>query len=149
MQIGDKFYFNSDDENTQKYYTERANWCNENNAMISEIEPIEVEVEEKYFDEEGKEKTHIVTKTLRQFEIQAIPEPTEEEIIAELKEVRKSYLSQTDTMVSTPDYPITDGERELLLQYREYLRHIPENEGYPYDSEGNVVHIMTFEEWKQ
>lgn len=94
-------------------------------------------------------KTRKVKKEVRQFKVVLRNQKTKEQIIEELKEVRKSYLSETDIMVSAPDYPITEQEKELVLQYREYLRHIPENKGYPYDAEGNVVHIMTFEEWKQ
>lgn len=73
--------------------------------------------------------------------------PTKEDIILELKNIRKGILSETDTMVATPDYPITAEEKALLLEYREYLRHLPETEGYPYEN-GEVIKVKTFEEWK-
>lgn len=56
-------------------YAETAIWCNENNAMLEEIEP------------EGD---------VRRFKVVPIPEPTEEELkkarIAELQ----NYLNETD-----------------------------------------------------
>lgn len=62
------------DENG-KLYAETAIWCNENNAMLEEIEP-----------ENGK----------RRFQVKAIPEPTAEVLknirIAELQ----NYLAATD-----------------------------------------------------
>lgn len=47
---------------------------------------------------------------------------------AEVRAVRNQYLEQTDKFMIV-DYPITDDERELYKQYREYLRDytLPEN----------------------
>lgn len=47
---------------------------------------------------------------------------------ADVRAVRNQYLEQTDKYMIT-DYPITDDERELYKQYREYLRDytLPEN----------------------
>ena len=44
---------------------------------------------------------------------------------AEVRAVRNHYLKQTDKFMLV-DYPITDEERELYKQYREYLRTYPE-----------------------
>lgn len=46
----------------------------------------------------------------------------------QVRTVRNQYLEQTDKYMIT-DYPITDEERELYKQYREYLRDytLPEN----------------------
>lgn len=69
----------------EMYPSEAADWCNENNAKIAEIDPITKEVEETWTDiEDGREVTHteMVEKTLRRFQIVEIPEPpapTEEE----------------------------------------------------------------------
>ena len=49
------------------------------------------------------------------------PEPSDEEKQAQVRAVRNQYLEQTDKYMIT-DYPITDDERELYRQYREYLR---------------------------
>ena len=43
----------------------------------------------------------------------------------QVRAVRNQYLEQTDKYMIT-DYPITDEERELYRQYREYLRTYPE-----------------------
>ena len=44
----------------------------------------------------------------------------------EVRSVRNQYLEQTDKYIALSDYPITDDERELYKQYREYLRTYPE-----------------------
>ena len=46
----------------------------------------------------------------------------------QVRAVRNQYLEQTDKYMIA-DYPITDDERELYKQYREYLRDytLPEN----------------------
>lgn len=46
----------------------------------------------------------------------------------QVRAVRNQYLKQTDKFMLV-DYPITDDERELYKQYREYLRDytLPEN----------------------
>ena len=43
----------------------------------------------------------------------------------QVRSIRNQYLEQTDKYMIA-DYPITDDERELYRQYREYLRHYPE-----------------------
>ena len=49
---------------------------------------------------------------------------------ADVRAVRNQYLEQTDKYLSVTDFPITDDERELYRQYREYLRTYPETEGW-------------------
>lgn len=58
-----------------KLYAETAIWCNENNAVLEEIEP-----------ENGK----------RRFQVKAIPEPTEEERNALRIDELQKYLDETD-----------------------------------------------------
>lgn len=53
------------------------------------------------------------------------PEKPVEELQAEVRAVRNQYLEQTDKYMIA-DYPISDEERELYKQYREYLRTYPE-----------------------
>ena len=60
---------------------------------------------------------------------------------ADVRAVRNQYLEQTDKYMIT-DYPITDDERELYKQYREYLRDYTLSENWWEHSP------MTFEEWK-
>ena len=59
----------------------------------------------------------------------------------QVRSVRNQYLEQTDKYMIT-DYPITDDERELYKQYREYLRDYTLSENWWEHSP------MTFEEWK-
>ena len=59
----------------------------------------------------------------------------------DVRAVRNQYLKQTDKFMIM-DYPITDEERELYKQYREYLRDYTLSENWWEHSP------MTFEEWK-
>ena len=68
------------------------------------------------------------------------PEKPTEQKEAEIRAVRNQYLEQTDKFMIT-DYPITDDERELYKQYREYLRTYPECQ-YWYKA-----NPKTYEEW--
>ena len=70
------------------------------------------------------------------------PEKPVEQREAEVRSVRNQYLEQTDKYMIT-DYPITDDERELYKQYREYLRTYPECRDW------YKANPKTFEEWKQ
>lgn len=69
------------------------------------------------------------------------PEKPTEQKEAEVRAVRNQYLEQTDKFMIV-DYPITDDERELYRQYREYLRTYPECRDWYKDNP------KTFEEWK-
>ena len=60
---------------------------------------------------------------------------------AEVRAVRNQYLEQTDKYMIT-DYPITDDERELYKQYREYLRTYPECRDW------YKANPKTYDEWK-
>ena len=69
------------------------------------------------------------------------PEKPVEELQAQLRSVRNQYLEQTDKFMIA-DYPITDDERELYKQYREYLRDYTLSENWWEHSP------KTLEEWK-
>ena len=66
--------------------------------------------------------------------------PTEDDLKAQVRAVRNSYLEQTDKYMIT-DYPITDEERELYRQYRVYLRTYPECRDW------YKANPKTYEEW--
>ena len=70
------------------------------------------------------------------------PEPSDEEKKARVRQVRNQYLKQTDEFMIV-DYPITDEERELYKQYREYLRDYTLTENW-----WKVVPLK-FEEWNK
>lgn len=57
-----------------------------------------------------------------------------------IRAVRNQYLEQTDKYLIT-DFPITDEERELYKQYREYLRTYPECRDW------YKANPKTYEEW--
>lgn len=57
-----------------------------------------------------------------------------------VRSVRNQYLEQTDKYMIT-DYPVTDDERELYKQYREYLRTYPECQDW------YKTNPKTYEEW--
>ena len=59
----------------------------------------------------------------------------------QVRSVRNQYLEQTDKYMIT-DYPITDDEREMYKQYREYLRDYTLSENWWEHSP------KTLEEWK-
>ena len=59
----------------------------------------------------------------------------------QVRAVRNQYLKRTDEFMIV-DYPISDDERELYKQYREYLRDYTLSENWWEHSP------MTFEEWK-
>ena len=103
IKIGDIF---QDDEE----YSKRAEWCNANSCYIEEIEP----------KEDGT----------RQFIIKEIPAPTDEELAQQIRAQRNSLLSQTDYLMM-PDYPISDDKRKLIEEYRQALRDITEQDGFP------------------
>lgn len=82
-----------------EYPPEAAAWCNENNAYIEELESITKDVTEK--NALGKEVTQ--TKTLRRFQIKAIPEVS----LAELKRakdeaVKSAYLNYRNNEATVP-----------------------------------------------
>lgn len=66
--------------------------------------------------------------------VEEIPQPTEEEKRAkkeaEVRAKRDDLISQTDYLLQ-PDYPISAEDLEKVKAYRQALRDIPEQEGFP------------------
>lgn len=66
--------------------------------------------------------------------VEAIPEKTPEEVKAEasaqVRAQRDALLAETDHLVM-PDYPLTDEQREAVKAYRQELRDVPQQEGFP------------------
>lgn len=90
--------------NTYSKYTELVNWCNSNNSTI-------VDKGDYY-------------------EVVPIPEPTEEELARFVRGSRDAKLSATDYLL-TSDYPISEENLEEVKVYRQALRDIPEQSGFP------------------
>ena len=81
-------------------YADAAVWCNQNGAMMEEIEPLEKEVEEKYYEMTDDlvevEKTRTVKKTFRRFKVVPVPEPTAAETRSARVAELENYLNATD-----------------------------------------------------
>lgn len=94
-------------ENT--YGPEVAQWCNDNNAYIDEIEP---------------------QNGVRRFQIVAVPEPTDDELASQVRTERDSKIAKTDYL-AMPDYPLSDGDRVQVFAYRQALRDVTMQDGFP------------------
>lgn len=90
--------------NTYAKYAEAAAWCNTNNAMI---------------EDKGN-----------YYEVVAVPAPTAEELAAQARSQRDALIAATDYLMAT-DYPLTDEKRQELTVYRQALRDVPEQPGFP------------------
>lgn len=70
--------------------------------------------------------------------IEKIPEKTEAEKLAEAEQSvrakRDSLISQTDYLLAS-DYPISEEDLEAVKTYRQALRDVPQQAGFPYDVE--------------
>ena len=62
---------------------------------------------------------------------------------ARARNVRNAYIQESDVFM-LPDYPITPERRQVIMDYRAYLRALPESGEYWYDR-----HIKTREEWER
>ena len=55
---------------------------------------------------------------------------TDEEYAAEAREKRNQLIAETDFM-AMPDYPLPEDKRQAVLAYRQALRDVPEQAGFP------------------
>jgi hypothetical protein len=55
---------------------------------------------------------------------------TDEEYATEAREKRNALIAETDYM-AMPDYPLSEEKRQAVLAYRQALRDVPEQEGFP------------------
>lgn len=92
------------------YPPEAAVWCNAGGeAYIKEIEPM---------------------GSVRRFQIVKAPEPTDEELSTQARTERDRRLAETDYYMM-PDYPSDPNNIEEMKAYRQALRDIPKQEGFP------------------
>lgn len=68
-------------------------------------------------------------------------DPAIEQYKKQVRAVRNNYLEQTDKYLSVTDFPITDEQKEQYRQYREYLRH------YPEQTDWYKANPKTYDEW--
>lgn len=92
--------------NTLSKYSELAQWCNSNNAMIVDRGDY--------------------------YEVVPVPEPTNDELARIVRGNRNAKLSATDYLL-TSDYPISEENLEEVKVYRQALRDITEHPGFPKD----------------
>lgn len=85
-------------------YSQAAAWCNANRAMI---------------EDKGD-----------YYEVCEIPEPTDEEVAANVRGRRDALIAETDFLMM-PDYPLAEDKKAQLEAYRQALRDIPQQEGFP------------------
>lgn len=90
--------------NTFKKYAEAAAWCDANNAML---------------EDKGD-----------YYEVVAIPAPTTEELTAQVRAQRDALIAATDYLMAS-DYPLSDEKRAELITYRQALRDVPGQGGFP------------------
>lgn len=74
------------------------------------------------------------------YRLEEIPAPTTEELAQEKRAERDNLLAQTDKYM-LPDFPITDEKREQYKAYRQHLRDLPEQAGFP------NVDVLSFGDW--
>lgn len=118
-----------------EYPPEVAEWCVSNSAYIEETGTVTKTVTEEYDkfdpnDSSVKKATREVEKTLRVFELKAVPEPTTEELAARVRAKRDALIAATDYLMAS-DYPLDDDKKAELTTYRQALRDVPEQEGFP------------------
>lgn len=93
-----------------EYPPEAAVWCNERqDCYIDEIEQI---------------------GCVRRFQIVAVPEPTDEDVAAQMRAERDRKIAKTDYM-AMPDYPLSDEDKRAVMAYRQALRDVPTQVGFP------------------
>lgn len=101
-----------------EYPPEAAFWCNDcGDRYIKEVEP---------------------QNGVCRFQIVKVPEPTDEEIAAQVRTERDGRLAETDWYMM-PDYPADPETLELVKRYRKALRDITLQSGFPRDVEWPVV----------
>ena len=115
-----------------EYPPEVADWCNNNGAYIEELESVTktVTVKSEFPDSTGNYESHEEEKTFRRFEIKEVPAPTEEELAAAIRAQRDALIAETDYLMAS-DYPLDEDKKAELTVYRQALRDVPEQEGFP------------------
>lgn len=64
------------------------------------------------------------------FQIVATPEPTNEELKEQARQKRDTLIAKTDYLLM-PDYPISAEDLETVKTYRQKLRDVPQQNGFP------------------
>lgn len=131
-----------------EYPPEVASFCSKNNAKIEVVGTSDKTVQSHTL--EGKQPYAVFsdgskiklwpynkakyavgqTVMMKRYKLVEIPEPTTEEVAAQVRAQRDSMIAQTDYLMMS-DYPISEEDKTLLETYRQALRDVPEQEGFP------------------
>ena len=63
-------------------------------------------------------------------EAERIANMTDEEIAEQVRAERDRKIAETDYLVM-PDYPLSDEDKKVVIAYRQALRDLPAQEGFP------------------
>ena len=139
-----------------EYPPEVASFCSKNNCKIEVISTVEKTVQSHTL--EGKQAYAVFTDgtkiklwpynkakyavgqtvAMKQYKIVEIPAPTTEEVAAQVRAQRDAMIAETDYLMMS-DYPISDEDKALVETYRQALRDIPEQEGFPSNAQWPVA----------
>ena len=131
-----------------EYPPEVASFCLKNNAKIEVIGTVDKTVQSHTL--EGKQAYAVFTDStkiklwpynkakyavgqmvvMKQYKIVEIPAPTTEEVASQVRAQRDAMIAETDYLMMS-DYPISEEDKALVETYRQALRDIPEQEGFP------------------
>lgn len=131
-----------------EYPPEVASFCSKNNAKIEVIGTVDKTVQSHTL--EGKQAYAVFadgtkiklwpynkakyavgqTVAMKQYKIVEIPAPTTEEVASQVRAQRDAMIAETDYLMMS-DYPISAEDKALVETYRQALRDIPEQEGFP------------------
>lgn len=64
--------------------------------------------------------------------LKSVKEKDYNEVASDIRKQRDSLLYETDKYI-IDDYPISNENKEKILEYRQKLRDLPEQEGFPYN----------------
>ena len=81
-------------------------------------------------DDEGNATVESLTACLRFYGYELGELKTDEEYAAEAREKRNHLIAETDYM-AMPDYPLDEEKKAAVLAYRQALRDVPEQDGFP------------------
>lgn len=139
-----------------EYETSAAGFCNSNNATIKTIGTVEKKVEKHIV--ENKQSFAVFTDgsriklwpynkdiykvgatvAVRRYQIVENPPKSTEQLAMEVRATRNAKISETDCLMMS-DYPISAEDKTLVEAYRQALRDIPQQEGFPSEVQWPVV----------
>lgn len=64
------------------------------------------------------------------FQIVAVPAPTLDELASQVRAERDMKIAETDYL-AMPDYPLSDEDKAAVMAYRQALRDVPAQDGFP------------------